>query len=156
LKPRRLSVSVAIFRGSRVLIVQRPADDADLPNLWGLPASTLHPAETFEQAVRRTGRDKLGIELEPVRVLEHGTTERTGYTLEMQLWEARLMTGEPAVPQNVAGITQYQQWAWGNADSLRPAAERGSLCSKLFLDFQRLAGRDRRFRGYTRHDFDEA
>ena len=135
MKSRRQSVSVAIFDRDYVLIVQRPADDADLPNLWGLPASSLRPAESFEDAVRRTGRDKLGVELRPIRLLNYGATERPGYILEMQLWEADVVAGKPVVPQNVAGITQYQRWSWGSAERLRPAAEQGSLCSKLFLDF---------------------
>ena len=142
MKPRRLSVSVAIFDRDSVLIVQRPADDADLPNLWGLPASSLRPGERFADAVRRTGHDKLGVELRPIRMLSHGATERPGYILEMQLWEADLMAGEPVVPQNLAGITQYQRWSWGSADRLRPAAEQGSLCSKLFLDFDSARLRD--------------
>ena len=130
------SVSVAVFHpenGLLVLLVQRPADDEDLPNAWGLPASTLAAGESWESAVERTGRDKLGVQLTPIGELNRGTTARGKYDLEMKLIEAT-MQGTPAIPQPVSGVTQYQGWKWGSAEELRPAAERGSLCCSLFLE----------------------
>lgn len=136
-KPVRRSVSVAVRSADapgRVLLVQRPSDDEDLPDAWGLPAASLLPGESWEDAVRRAGRGKLGVELEVGAVLNRGTTEREGYTLEMRLYEATLAGGEPRVPQDDPSVTQYQDWRWGEAAELRPAAERGSLCSRLFLE----------------------
>ena len=134
-KPVKQSVSIAVFDVyGRVLIVQRPPDDEDLPNAWGLPASSLKNGETWEDAIGRTGRDKLGVELRPVRELNRGTLERAAYTLEMRLFEAEIVSGDVRVPQPERTVTQYQQWSWGTADNLRPAAERGSLCCRLFLD----------------------
>ena len=134
-KPVKQSVALALFdeRG-QVLIVQRPSDDEDLPDAWGLPASSLRAGESWEDAVRRTGRDKLGVELRSMRELNRGTRERASYTLEMRLYEAEIVSGAVKVPQDVSDITQYQRWKWGTADLLRPAAEHGSLCCRLFLD----------------------
>jgi len=131
------SVSFAIFRpGDRaeVLVVQRPPDDEDLPNAWGLPAGSLLPGEDWADAVRRAGRDKLGVELSVGDELNRGFLERPAYTLEMRLLEAGIVTGEPRVPQSLAGVTQYQAWRWGTGETLVAAAERGSLCSRLFLE----------------------
>ena len=128
------SVSVAI-RGpheGEVLIVQRPGDDEDLPNAWGLPAASLHDGESWEDAVRRAGQEKLGVELAPGRELRRGQAQRAAYTLEMRLYEAT-MIGTPNVPQRTAGVTQYQRWCWGSAPDLEPAAARGSLCCRLYL-----------------------
>lgn len=131
---RKRSVSLAIHDPGtgRVLLVQRPDDDDDLPLVWGLPAASLGPAESWEDAVRRAARDKLGVEAEPGEVLREGVLERPSYTLEMRLYEARILAGEPSVPRDVAGVTQYRAWRWGSASDLAPAAERGSLCSALY------------------------
>jgi isopentenyldiphosphate isomerase len=134
-KPVKRSVSLALFdEFGRVLAVQRPEDDEDLPNAWGLPASSLRAGESWDDAIRRTGRDKLGVDLKPIRELNRGTLERASYTLDMRLYEAEVVRGTVTVPQVVVGVTQYQNWRWGTAEVLRPAAERGSLCCRLFLD----------------------
>jgi 8-oxo-dGTP diphosphatase len=134
------SVSLAITdagQPGRVLLVQRPADDEDLPDVWGLPAASLHAGEAWEDAVRRAARDKLGVDVAVDGVLETGSRRRPGYTLEMRLYGARIAAGEPAVPQQVSGVTQYQAVRWGTPGELRPAADRGSLCSQLFLRHDR-------------------
>ena len=46
-----------------LLLVRRPDDDENLPGVWGLPAVSLAAGESEEDAVRRAGRDKLGVEL---------------------------------------------------------------------------------------------
>ncbi len=137
MKPVKRSVSFAIFRpdgADEVLVVRRPPDDEDLPGLWGLPAGSLRPGEDWADAVRRAGRDKLGVLLEVGPALNRGTLERAGYTLEMRLLEARITAGAPAVPQPVQGVTQYTEWKWGTAGDLVPTSTHGSLCSRLFLD----------------------
>lgn len=129
------SVSVAVFAPdrTRVLTVQRPADDEDLPNAWGLPAASLEPGESIDDAVRRIGSQKLGVSLRPLGELQRGAIQRTNYRLEMRLIEAAIEQGSVTVPQQVAGVTQYQAYQWGTAEDLRPAAEQGSLCCRLFL-----------------------
>ena len=131
------SVSVAIRNGKQILIVQRPADDEDLPNTWGLPAASLGDDESWEDAVRRAGREKLGLILAQLRELNHGSLDRQAYTLEMKLFEACIEAGTPDVHQNSTGVTQYQNWKWGSEEDLQPAAAAGSLCSRLFLDYSR-------------------
>ena len=130
------SVALAIrdrLRPEAVLIVQRPADDEDLPNVWGLPAASLAADESWEDAARRAGRDKLGLALQIGRVLNEGFTERPAYRLEMRVVEATIGAGQPQVPQKVGGVTQYQAWRWGVDSDLNDAADRGSLCSRLYL-----------------------
>jgi ADP-ribose pyrophosphatase YjhB (NUDIX family) len=158
--PVKRSVAVLI-RGDTapdaVLLVQRPHDDDDLPDAWGLPAATLTGDESHADAARRAGRDKLGLELRIGRVLNEGSRQRSAYRLDMQLVEAWIRSGKPNVDAGTdsdaaddtparhdanppksdasrpAGITRYQAWRWGRLKDLRPAAERGSLCSILAL-----------------------
>jgi hypothetical protein len=135
-KPVRRSVSIAIGRAENpgeVLIVRRPPDDAELPNVWGLPAATLRGTEDWLAAAKRAARDKLGVEIELQRELQRGRIERQDYVLEMRLLRARISDGVPSVPQPARDVTQYADWRWGRTEDLVPAAEKGSLCSRLYI-----------------------
>lgn len=137
MKPVKQAISIAIFQpdGSNLLVVQRPPDDEDLANAWGLPAGSLHENETYEEAVLRSGREKLGVELSVGKLLNEGETERGQYILHMRLYEATVASGKPSVPQPVDGITQYTDWTWADPTRLEPAARQGSLCSQLCLAY---------------------
>ena len=135
-KPLRRSVSIAIGRAENpgeVLIVRRPPDDAELPNLWGLPAATLRGSESWEDAARRAALGKLGVTIELQRELHRGRIERKDYVLEMRLMRAHIVAGIPTVPQPHRDVTQYSDWRWGRTEDLVPAAEKGSLCSRLYI-----------------------
>lgn len=141
------SIALVIRNGKRpgmLLLVQRPSDDEDLPDVWGLPAASLRPGETTADAARRAGRDKLGIDLDVGPVLNEGARDRTAYRLEMQLLEARIRRGTPSTsrePESRSaargdrdGTTRYQAWRWGPTSELRAGAASGSLCSVLALE----------------------
>jgi 8-oxo-dGTP diphosphatase len=118
------SVSLVIEGPEGVLLVRRPDDDESLPGLWGLPAASLRTGESEHDAVRRAGRDKLGVEVVPLRPI--------GADAGMRDWAARIASGEPSVPQPADG-TQYVDWHWGKAEELAPAARAGSLCARALL-----------------------
>jgi 8-oxo-dGTP diphosphatase len=107
-----------------VLLVRRPDDDESLPGVWGLPAATCAGEESEEDAVRRAGREKLGVEVEPVETLGTDST--------MTDWAARIVSGTPSVPQPGPN-TQYSDLRWGELADLVPAAREGSLCSRVLL-----------------------
>ena len=134
---KKRSVAVAIANpadASKVLVVQRPADDEDLPDAWGLPAASLQGDEDWHDAARRAGQDKLGVTLAIGRELNRGAVQRPEYILEMRLYEAHIVGGQPNVPQPDSTVTQYQAWKWADAAVLEPAALRGSLCCRLYLE----------------------
>jgi 8-oxo-dGTP diphosphatase len=136
--PVKRSVSLALHDADgRVLQVQRPPDDEDLPGVWGLPAASLREGEGWEDAVRRAARDKLDLAVVPGLVLRSGSRDRPGYRLEMRLYEARIAAPDGGVAPRLEGrdpaVTRYTAWRWGTAEGLRPAADRGSLCSILYL-----------------------
>ena len=118
------SVSLVIERPEGLLLVRRPDDDEDLPGVWGLPAVSLAPGESEEDAVRRAGRDKLGVEVHPLRPL--------GQDGSMTDWEAELVAGTPSVPQP-GPHTQYTALRWGEPEALAPGARAGSLCCRVLL-----------------------
>lgn len=138
MKPVRQSISLAITERARkdaVLIVQRPPDDAELPNVWGLPAASLQSGESWEDAALRAGRDKLGVVLDIASELDHDSIERDAYVLEMKLFAATILSGMPSAPQPHGNVTQYQHWKWGVAADLEDAARKGSLCSAMYLEW---------------------
>jgi ADP-ribose pyrophosphatase YjhB (NUDIX family) len=131
-KPLKRSVSLVIEGSRGLLLVRRPPGDESLPGEWGLPAATLAEGESEEEALRRAGREKLGVEVRPLRVLGEAEDERAAYRIAMRNWEAEIAAGEPSVPQAGAG-TQYDSLRWGAAEELVPAARRGSLCARVLL-----------------------
>ena len=136
MKQIKKAVSYVIYNKdkSKFLIVQRPSDDEDLPDVWGLPASSVKNNETFEKAMLRSGKEKLGVELKPIKFVGRNKIERNDYFLYMEEYEAKIVKGEPKVPQPFEGMTQYQQWRWGTSSDLKKAASKGSLCSQIYLE----------------------
>ena len=61
---------------TRFYTLLRPPTDEDLPNVWGLPAATLRPGETWADAIKRIGLEKLGVQLKVGGELQHGSIER--------------------------------------------------------------------------------
>ncbi|HSJ32077.1 MAG TPA: NUDIX domain-containing protein [Longimicrobiales bacterium] len=146
-RPTKRSVAVVVRHHAdpaRVLLVQRPDDDEDLPGVWGLPAASLVDGETALEAALRAGREKLGVMLDVMDVLNEGAHLREAYRLEMQLLDARIVSGTPRVDvavheyeadgAGVRGRTRYQAWRWGVITELQEAADLGSLCSRLALE----------------------
>jgi ADP-ribose pyrophosphatase YjhB (NUDIX family) len=131
-KPLKHSVSLVIEGAAGLLLVRRPEGDESLPGEWGLPAATLRPAEREEDAVRRAGSEKLGVEVRPLRALGEASGERPGDRILMRDWEVEIAAGEPVVPQPGEG-TQYESLRWGEVEELLPAARRGSLCARVLL-----------------------
>jgi 8-oxo-dGTP pyrophosphatase MutT (NUDIX family) len=135
MKPVKHAIAFVVYNEdrSRFLAVKRPDDDEDLPNAWGLPAGSLKKGETPVQAVLRSGREKLGVELKTGRLIGEGSIEREGYVLHMREYEVEIVKGEPRVPQPVPDVTQYMALKWATPDDLLESAKLGSLCSMLFL-----------------------
>ena len=123
MSPKR-SISLVVEGPEGLLLVRRPDDDESLPGIWGLPAASLAESESEEDAVRRAGIEKLGVEVRPLHPL--------GEELTMTGWLVEIVAGDPSVPQSGPN-TQYAELRWGDARELAPAAREGSLCSRVLL-----------------------
>lgn len=123
----------------RILVVRRPESaEEELPGVWGLPAASLQPGETEEDAARRVGPQKLGCGVRLVRVLGRGAQDRPGYRLEMTLYEAELDGPGLHLPEpGSADVTLYTAWRFAPLLALEDAAARGSLCARLALEVLR-------------------
>jgi 8-oxo-dGTP diphosphatase len=131
-RPLKRSVALVIEGPDGLLLVRRPDDDESLPGAWGLPAATLRPGESEEDALRRAGREKLGVAVAPLRPIGEEEGERPAYRLVMRDWEVAIEAGRPAVPRPGEG-TQYVELRWGELAELEPAAHAGSLCARVLL-----------------------
>lgn len=148
-KPIRRAISFVLRGPGGVLAVRRPPDDEDLPLAWGLPAASLLLHESWEDAVRRAAREKLGLDVEVGPLLNEGTVERDDYILRMRLYATtpepdRTSDGTAIAPdlsrEQAPGrprTTRYVDWQWAeNGEVFQPAAAEGSLCCRLYLDAQ--------------------
>ncbi len=141
MNPIKNSIALAIYNADRsqVLLVKRPKDDDLFPSMWGLPAGTLQENESWEDAVKRAARQKLGIEVEVTKMIAQGTQKRKHYQLFMREYEARIINGTPMAPQPPQEVSQYQGCKYGNPEELIETAQKGSLCCRLFLDYSKIS-----------------
>jgi len=120
-------MALLIRSGDRFLAVRRADNDDELPGVWGLPAGSYRESETLDDLVSRIGRDKLGVVLKPIRKLAHGQQQRARYLLDMELWEAEM----------VSGTLSHPAAQWTTPDILIPGIAQGSLCCRLAFDVLR-------------------
>jgi predicted TIM-barrel fold metal-dependent hydrolase/ADP-ribose pyrophosphatase YjhB (NUDIX family) len=133
---RSVAVVVRGPEAGTFLVVRRPDDPADpLAGVWGLPAVSLADGEDERAAAARVGRDKLGVELAPGARLGAASADRGDYLLVLADYEATIIAGAPSVPQSDASVTQYVEWRYAADPAvLAEAADRGSLCARIFLE----------------------
>jgi 8-oxo-dGTP diphosphatase len=137
MKPTKFAIAVALYNPANqdeVLAVKRPADDKDLPDVWGLPAVVIKDGELPEDAVRRLGIEKLSTTIEPVLYLGIMRAERAEFELILMDITAKLVGGEPSVQNALTTGTKYvdQQWT-SDYTIFLDAARKGSLCTRIFL-----------------------
>ncbi len=136
-KPTIYAVALVIYNKdrSKYLIARRPLDDDSLPGYWGFPATSRKDSnEAWEETIKRAAKSKLGIDVKIIKMLGEDTIDRGRYILVLRDYEVRVVKGEPTVPQNVEGVTQYIAQKWTNDPAeLKKSAADGSLCSRIFL-----------------------
>jgi len=131
------SVAVVIRRADGAFLVTRRPDEAGDPlaGVWGFPAVTRRPGEDERSAAARIGPLKLGVTLSVGAKLGERTDDRGDYLLRLADYAAVIADGSPAVPQADESVTQYVACTFTDDPGLLvPAAERGSLCSQIFLE----------------------
>lgn len=142
-KPITTSVALVIYNEdrSKFLIAKRPEDDSDMAGHWGFPAASKKDiAEGWEDVIKRAAKNKLGVDVEIVKMLGEDTIDRGKYVLVLRDYEVKIISGEPIVPQAVEGVTQYVEQKWtDDVTDLKKSAKEGSLCSRVFLRANNIA-----------------
>ena len=140
-KPTQESVAFFWTKNSKFSVARRADDAATLPGVWGLPSGNLLPDETIEAAIQRIGRDKFGVEVEPVRYVGEDSIDRGTYHLHLREYEVKIVSGTAHVPQPARELHYTQYSALQMTDDphiLDEAATKGSLCSRVYLREQGL------------------
>lgn len=116
------------------LAVQRAEDDPSLPGVWGIAGGSLRDGESVEDAVKRSARDKLNIEIEILQYESEDTIERITHWTHLREYQVKIVAGEPKAIHKDKTASCYQALKWSsNPEILREAAVKGSLCSRIFL-----------------------
>jgi hypothetical protein len=103
--------------------------------MWGVPAGTLRKNESYAEAIRRTARHRLGIEVEVLGERAAGSSDRGTHLVEMRLFEVRIVAGSPQVRAVDPDGHGYIDVQWAMTDILQPTRERGSLCCRLVTEW---------------------
>ena len=141
-KPARLFAIAAVVIDptdeSKFLAVKRPPNAKSLPNVWGLPAITVKYGEQPEMATVRLAREKLNTQVEFLGCLGLASADRGEYELTLMDVVVRSVVGkEPSVWEAPTEQTKYVQQQWTNELLiLQEAALKGSVCSRILLQFQ--------------------
>ena len=135
-KPLKYATSFTLYNPDNekeFLIIKRPPDDDEHPNMWGFPAVTTKPGELPEHSLKRAAREKLGVVVEPTEFVGAIAQERNEYILYLMHFKAKLIEGQPDVKKGM-GSTVYVDSKWtSDFKELFPIAEKGSICVQLFL-----------------------
>ncbi len=87
-------VAAIIERNGRYLVTQRrPA--AVLPLLWEFPGGRVEDAESDRDALRREVLYRIGVGVEPGKLMSFVSHPYERYTVDLYLYECTLLEGEP-------------------------------------------------------------
>ena len=138
MKQEKFSIAIALKNAAgETLGVKRPSNDDSLPGVWGLPAVTTNKGELPEAAAVRVGKEKLNCTIRSIKTLGIKTKDKGHYLLTLLEFEVELTGGEPDVLQAKTNATKYVEQRWTSDPTLFvEAAQKGSLCSQIFLDSQ--------------------
>lgn len=129
--------SIALFfkdEQGRFSAVKRSMDDDSLPGVWGLVGGSLRDSESPEDTVKRSAKDKLGIEVEVLRLVGEDSIDRGEYINHLREYEVKVLSGHPAPVQYDPTVSKYADFTMSDdPEILRDAAEKGSLCSRIYL-----------------------
>jgi hypothetical protein len=121
----------AVVRGSAhsVLCVRRRADASDYPDVIALPTVMMLDGEGHNSALRRLGRTRLGIALEPLREIAAHRFGRAYGILQMSIWECT-RSGFPVLVETALGPV-FKGLLWLSIEELAAHALPDTCCALL-------------------------
>jgi 8-oxo-dGTP diphosphatase len=113
-------VAAIIEEQGRYLITQRSPSNK-LGGLWEFPSGRVEPGETDEAAMRREVRARIGVDVRIEGPKAQRTHHYVGYSVELVLYEARILPGQELRPLGVANFRwvapeELEQYAFPPAD----------------------------------------
>lgn len=117
-------VAAVIQQDGKYLITQR-RENASLPLLWEFPGGRVEPGETDTQALEREFGERLGATVEVGKPVAFRRHDYEGYTVELVLYEAKIVTTE------VLEAKRVKEYRWVAADEFGqypfPPADRNTM-----------------------------
>ena len=101
-------VAAVIEQNGRYLVTQR-RPTALLPLLWEFPGGKVEAGESDLEALAREVRHRVGVEIKPGAQISSVSHTYEHYTVELHLYECRLLRGEPSV-------VNVHQFRWVESD----------------------------------------
>lgn len=131
MKPVRNAVSVIIqSQGGETLFALRSQYKESYPLVWSLPSHFMNAGESPEDTIRRIGRHKLGVELQPGELVNEGYGERVKYKLFMHDYIATVTGGNPCINSD-----DFVELRWSEpTKQLDSMIEMGDCC-RLYKEF---------------------
>ncbi|RYZ04862.1 MAG: (deoxy)nucleoside triphosphate pyrophosphohydrolase [Myxococcales bacterium] len=103
-------VAAAIVRSGRCLVAER-GPGMLLAGKWEFPGGKVEPNEPPTAALVRELREELGVEIEVGPLLGTGRAPSGNKVIELDVYAARLVSGEPA-------LSEHSRLVWATADEL--------------------------------------
>lgn len=101
-------VAAVIEQNGRYLVTQR-RPTAVLPLLWEFPGGKVEADESDLEALAREVRHRVGVEIKPGAQISSVSHTYEHYTVELHLYECRLLEGEPSA-------VNVHQFRWVESD----------------------------------------
>jgi 8-oxo-dGTP diphosphatase len=101
-------VAAVIEQNGRYLVTQR-RPTAVLPLLWEFPGGKVEADESDLEALAREVRHRVGVEIRPGAQISSVSHTYEHYTVELHLYECRLLEGEPSA-------VNVHQFRWVESD----------------------------------------
>ena len=101
-------VAAVIEESGRYLVTQR-RPTAVLPLLWEFPGGKVEPDESDLDALKRELLHRVGVEIKPGAQISSVKHEYEHYTVELHLYECRVMRGQPRA-------VNVHQFRWVESD----------------------------------------
>ncbi len=130
-KPIRHAISIVIKnnRGETLFALRSPSKDS-YPVTWSLPSHYVSEGEEFSDTIRRIGEGKLGVELESVKLVNEGKSDRGNFTLFMHDYEVRVAAGEPHIVSD-----DYTELKWAEPHVHLDSMEVMGDCCRLYKEY---------------------
>lgn len=129
-KPIKHAISIVLRDvNGRTLFALRSAIKKQFPLVWSLPSHFVIDGEDPKATIARIGTDKLGVKLEPVRLLKEGYGEKPDFMLHMHDYEVTML-GEPYLASS-----DYAELKWAKAEEFLPTLKVKGECTRLYSEY---------------------
>ena len=125
------AVSVIVKNNkNETLFAFRSPNKSSYPSTWSLPSHFVGENEKFQDTVERIGKDKLGVSMKALKLINEGKSDRGNFILFMHDYEAKIIEGEPHI---VSG--DYIELKWSEPNNQFQSMETMGDCCRLYKEY---------------------